>query len=514
VSAIVLAHEPSFTIGAVEVRPPTRTVSRDGTEEIVEPRVMQVLVALAASDGDVVSRDDLVERCWDGRIVGDDAINRVISRLRRLADGIGRDAFTVDTITKTGYRLRRLDGSKTGHSPIARSETARRKLLVTGSAALAVAAVGGGSWTWLNRRDEARLHPSPTTAALMQQALLALRQGSREGQNQAIGLYRQVVADSPDYADGWGALGIAYAFIAQYRPKAEAAVLQQHARAAGERAHSIDPDNALAAVALATARPTLGNWSPIEAALRSALKEHPRNEHLLFSLANLLAAVGRNNASLALHQRLAAAAPPTPIFLFRHIISLWSAGRIEETDALIAEASRLYPTHYAIWFSRFYILMYSGRAAAAVALAADQEARPSGVPEKEVESGIRVARAMVTRAPAEIDAVISEQLGRASRAAGAAENAAQFAAALGRIDDSFHILDAYYFAEGFDPGEVRFDSAQGTFTPRNDRLTAFLFNPALAPLRGDGRFARLTERLGLTHYWRDARVRPDYLTQA
>ena len=118
---------------------------------------------------------------------------------------------------------------------------------------------------------------------------------------------------------------------------------------------------------------------------------------------------------------------------------------------------------------------------------------------------------MVSRAPGAIDAVIREQLDRAHHAAGAAENAAQFACALARVDDSFRILDAYYFAEGFDPGEVRFTSAQGTFTPFNDRLTAFLFNPALAALRGDARFAQLTERLGLADYWRQARTPPDYL---
>ena len=44
---------------------------------------MQVLVALAAADGAIVGRDDLTRRCWEGRVVGEDAINRVISRLRR-----------------------------------------------------------------------------------------------------------------------------------------------------------------------------------------------------------------------------------------------------------------------------------------------------------------------------------------------------------------------------------------------------------------------------------------------
>ena len=46
---------------------------------------MQALVALARADGEIVTRDELIQSCWDGRIVGEDAIDRVIARLRRAA---------------------------------------------------------------------------------------------------------------------------------------------------------------------------------------------------------------------------------------------------------------------------------------------------------------------------------------------------------------------------------------------------------------------------------------------
>ncbi|WP_297695100.1 hypothetical protein, partial [Phenylobacterium sp.] len=47
---------------------------------VLEPRVMQVLVALARERGEIVSRDDLIASCWAGRIVGEDAINRCTFR--------------------------------------------------------------------------------------------------------------------------------------------------------------------------------------------------------------------------------------------------------------------------------------------------------------------------------------------------------------------------------------------------------------------------------------------------
>src|SRR6478735_10242086 len=103
---IELALAVDFRLGAVVVHPALRQLTReDGAEEVLEPRVMQVLVALAQAQGGILTREQLTERCWDGRVVGDDAINRVISRLRRAAEGIGQGSFRIETLTKTGYRL-------------------------------------------------------------------------------------------------------------------------------------------------------------------------------------------------------------------------------------------------------------------------------------------------------------------------------------------------------------------------------------------------------------------------
>lgn len=505
-NAGVLAHHEPFRIGAVEVRPATKTLLRDGRETVVEPRVMQVLVALAEAKGEVVSRDDLVAACWDGRIVGDDAVNRIMSRLRRLATGVGQGSFVIETVTKVGYRLRLLDSTADG---AARSQPVdRRDLLRLGAATAAIAAAGGvGVWLWPRG-------PSADTRALMDQANLALRQGTREGQTQAVGLYQRVVADDPAYADGWATLGLCYAFIARSREAATARIYHQRARDAGRRSLAIDRQNALAQSAIASARPILGNWRIIENELRAALAEHERNEQLLFAMSHLLGSVGRTREAVACADRLDAVAPPTPQYIFKRSWLLWSAGRLEEADALLADAARLYPTHFAIWFSRFYIPMYTGRPDAALALASDRGSLPTNIPAEEIGAVVRVAQAMQSREPTVIDAVLAEQVGRARRAAGAAENAFHFAAALGRPDISFAVMNAYYFGEGFDPGEVRFTLEQGTYTPRNDRLTGLLFNPVMASQRTDPRFATLTARLGLADYWRAVGKQPDYLTPA
>jgi adenylate cyclase len=106
IGRIILAHEAPLRLGALCIEPALRRVAQeDGREEIVEPRVMQVLVALVRAEGKIVSRDDLLMSCWHGVVVGEDAIDRVIGRLRRLINGIGGGGFKLETITKVGYRL-------------------------------------------------------------------------------------------------------------------------------------------------------------------------------------------------------------------------------------------------------------------------------------------------------------------------------------------------------------------------------------------------------------------------
>lgn len=104
-SRVVLAHEGRFTLGKLTIEPATRLVATRERSEILEPRVMQVLVALVRANGDIVTRDELLDQCWNGRIVGEDAINRALSRIRHVASTIGEDSFRIETITKVGYRL-------------------------------------------------------------------------------------------------------------------------------------------------------------------------------------------------------------------------------------------------------------------------------------------------------------------------------------------------------------------------------------------------------------------------
>ena len=157
---VILAHEPPFRIGPAEFRPATREAVCNGRSTMLEPRVMQLLVALHRAGGSVVSKDDLAQSCWDGRIVGEDAINRVVSRLRSAADKLGKP-FRIETITKVGYRLFPADGSAAAPQRLnASASGVDRRLLLVGAGAAAATAAGIAGFTIFRDRgvpSEARL---------------------------------------------------------------------------------------------------------------------------------------------------------------------------------------------------------------------------------------------------------------------------------------------------------------------------------------------------------------------
>ena len=104
-AGVDLGREPDFRLGGLLVSPSAASVRAGAATQRVEPRVMQVLVVLARHAGRTVTRDQLIDACWGGRIVGDDAVSRVIAQVRRLGRIQDPPPFVLDTVPKVGFRL-------------------------------------------------------------------------------------------------------------------------------------------------------------------------------------------------------------------------------------------------------------------------------------------------------------------------------------------------------------------------------------------------------------------------
>lgn len=140
--AIELATEPPFRLGSLLVTPAALELREDVRVVTLEPRVMQVLVALQRAGGDVVSRDELLDLCWDARVVGDDSLNRCISQLRKAF--AGSPGVSLETIPRVGYRLRLAEDTAPAVAPEPEEAPApARRFRYAGLAALGALALAG-----------------------------------------------------------------------------------------------------------------------------------------------------------------------------------------------------------------------------------------------------------------------------------------------------------------------------------------------------------------------------------
>ncbi|HEX3365234.1 winged helix-turn-helix domain-containing protein [Phenylobacterium sp.] len=146
-AGVDLAHEPDFSLGAMVVVPSACLVRSGEAAEHVEPRVMQVLILLARNAGRTVTRDQLIDACWGGRIVSDDAVNRVLAQVRALGRSLKPEPFTLETVPKVGFRLIAADAAArspaSGTAP-PRDPSRRRRVLIAAGLALALLAIAGG----------------------------------------------------------------------------------------------------------------------------------------------------------------------------------------------------------------------------------------------------------------------------------------------------------------------------------------------------------------------------------
>ncbi len=83
----------------------TNEIGRAGETVRIEPKVMEVLMALAGRAGQVVSREELLATLWPGVVVGDEALTQGIIKLRRALGDNPRAPSYIETISKRGYRL-------------------------------------------------------------------------------------------------------------------------------------------------------------------------------------------------------------------------------------------------------------------------------------------------------------------------------------------------------------------------------------------------------------------------
>jgi TolB-like protein/DNA-binding winged helix-turn-helix (wHTH) protein/Tfp pilus assembly protein PilF len=98
-------HLGTFRVGEWSVRQAEGTLGAKGRLLRLEPRVMDVLVFLAAAPGQVVSKEELLEVVWAGSFVEEGVLSQAVHNLRKALGDNARQPSYIQTIPKRGYRL-------------------------------------------------------------------------------------------------------------------------------------------------------------------------------------------------------------------------------------------------------------------------------------------------------------------------------------------------------------------------------------------------------------------------
>jgi len=71
----------------------------------IEPQVFNLLQYLLENRDRVVSKDDLFDKIWEGRIVSEATLTSRINAVRKAVGDSGRDQHLVRTIARKGFRF-------------------------------------------------------------------------------------------------------------------------------------------------------------------------------------------------------------------------------------------------------------------------------------------------------------------------------------------------------------------------------------------------------------------------
>lgn len=310
--------------------------------------------------------------------------------------------------------------------------------------------------------------PDPRAYALVLQARYLARQGTAEGYEQSIELYRQALAIDPAYMAAWVGLAANYSNQANKSliPFDEGYAL---AREAAEQALAANPDYAQALGYLGWIAMIYDNNLAMAARyLERALALEPSNLAIIGNSASLLFTLGRVDESIALDEYVVLHDPVNPTGHGNLAEGYLAAGRWDHAIASYEAALRLSPNRIGAHYFMGVALLLKGEAREALA----------AMEREELEVLRLVGQVMAHHALGEresSDSILADLVTRYER--DAAYNIAYVMAFRGDTDDAFAWLGKA--VEYGDPG-----------------LSDIVNEPLFKPIHADPRWLPFMESIG------------------
>ncbi|MFO0583185.1 MAG: winged helix-turn-helix domain-containing protein [Anaeromyxobacter sp.] len=328
---------PLVAFGPFRLDPHGRVLYRDGAVVALPLKAAEVLAALVARPGEVLTKDELLAAAWPDVVVEEGTLTRHVSTLRAALGPGPADGGWIETVPKRGYRfaaqvstLEVAPAPQPAAPPVAGPRRSRLRRAALAAAAFLVLALVAAAV--LPRRPGSVVE-DPEAARLVARGKEAIAARTRDGFDAAITLLDEAVRRAPGDARAWAALADANNLSVFYGFHAGTIGIVR-AREAALRAVEVDPSCADGHAALGYAEfMWFWNWDAAERAFRRAIELTPGHVSAHHWYALMLVAAGRGDDALATIARARALAPDSAIVATAEAWIAWHARRPERAEA-------------------------------------------------------------------------------------------------------------------------------------------------------------------------------------
>ena len=98
-------RSPQLRFGPFVFDPASGVLEREGVELPLPPRVLTVLEVLLRRAGEVVSRQELIDKAWKDAFVTDTSLAEAVSVLRQALGDDPQNPSYIQTLHRRGYRF-------------------------------------------------------------------------------------------------------------------------------------------------------------------------------------------------------------------------------------------------------------------------------------------------------------------------------------------------------------------------------------------------------------------------
>jgi len=246
--------------GPFQIEPRTWILSRDGQVIDLSPRLVEILAFFSARPGDIITKEELLDRFWAGVNISDNTLTRAIADIRIALGDSASEPRYIQTFARRGYRF-------VGEAGVSGVSGASGALGASGAAG-AAGALGDPFEAWVKGR-------------------LALESLDLSQLPAAIAAFERAVAELPSYAPAYA--GLANAYLLQFETTRFTNVpdrdLLDRAVTAARRSCAVDPALGEGWAALGYLLYAAGQVEEGQAAARRAASLEPDNWRHQFRLA-------------------------------------------------------------------------------------------------------------------------------------------------------------------------------------------------------------------------------------